>query len=229
DLLSSRYYITGNFDFNAIASNYPFDNQFIYLSVTVLAQDKNGVLQPVPEEFIDKDFIIDGWEIRKTQSGILRQKNWISQSSKLERQAKIAEEIRVGWEIKRSNSMTVLKIGIPLFFLFILVYYTLFLPLENLSTSIGYLTTAFLSSIALYFSTERPQPLSMTTVDLIFAFFYFVTGISIISVIFAEFFPYIYTISLGVMRILVPMSLIGFVAFLIARIRSKKFKPSLLK
>tara|TARA_Y100000588_G_scaffold394980_1_gene518831 strand:- start:1592 stop:3685 length:2094 start_codon:yes stop_codon:yes gene_type:complete len=229
DLLSSRYYITGNFDFNAIASNYPFDNQFIYLSVTVLAQDKNGVLQPVPEEFIDKDFIIDGWEIRKTQSGILRLKNWISQSPKLERQAKISEEIRVGWEIKRSNSMTVLKIGIPLFFLFILVYYTLFLPLENLSTSIGYLTTAFLSSIALYFSTERPQPLSMTTVDLIFAFFYFVTGISIISVIFAEFFPYIYTLSLGAMRILVPVSLIAFIGFLITRIRSKKFKPNLLK
>ena len=44
------------------------------------------------------------------------------------------------------------------------------------------------------------------------------TGISIISVIFAEFFPYIY---MGAMRILVPVSLIAFIGFLITRIRSK--------
>ena len=52
-----------------------------------------------------------------------------------------------------------------------LAYYTLYLPASESGTALGYLTTAFLSSIALYFSTERPQPLSMTTIDVVFAFF----------------------------------------------------------
>ena len=129
------------------------------------------------------------------QSGILRSKNYLSQSSTLERIAQLEEEVRVGWLIKRSSSMTVLKIGIPLFFLTLLVYYTLFLPIAELGDAMVYLTTAFLSGIALYFSTERPQPLVMTTIDHIFAFFYFVTGGSMILVIFAKFLPDIYDLA----------------------------------
>ena len=122
-----------------------------------------------------------------------------------------------------------LKIGIPLFFLTLLVYYTLFLPIAELGEAMVYLTTAFLSGIALYFSTERPQPLVMTTIDHIFAFFYFVTGGSMILVIFAKFLPDIYNFLITPLRYLIPLSLIGFLVYLFRRLKAKKFKPNLLQ
>ena len=225
NLISTRYHISGNFDFHAIASNYPFDSQYLYLAITA----QNGILQPIPEELIDTDIDLNGWEIVNTQSGILRSKNYLSQSSTLERIAQLEEEVRIGWLIKRSSSMTVLKIGIPLFFLTLLVYYTLFLPIAELGEAMVYLTTAFLSGIALYFSTERPQPLVMTTIDHIFAFFYFVTGGSMILVIFAKFLPDIYDLLITPLRYLIPLSLIGFLVYLFRRLNTKKFKPNLLK
>ena len=225
DSISTRYHLSGNFTFHAIASNYPFDSQYLYLAVTV----QSGILKPIPEELIDTDFDLNGWEIINVQSGILRAKNYLSKSSTLERIAKVEEEVRVGWLIKRSSSMTVLKIGIPLFFLTLLVYYTLFLPIDELADAMAYLTTAFLSGIALYFSTERPQPLVLTTIDHIFAFFYFVTGGSMLLVIFAKFLPDIYNFLIIPLRYIVPLSLIGFLFYLFRRIKAMKFKPNLLK
>ena len=78
--------------------------------------------------------------------------------------------------------MTLFKILLPLSFLLALTYYSIFVPIDDLGNSISILTTVFLASIALYFSTERPQPLSMTIVDLIFASFYSITGLSLIHI-----------------------------------------------
>ena len=225
DFISTRYHLSGNFTFHAIASNYPFDSQYLYLAVTI----KHGMLQPIPEELIDTEFDLNGWSVVNAQSGILRSKNYLSKSSTLQRTAKVEEEVRIGWLIKRSSSMTVLKIGIPLFFLTLLVYYTLFLPVDELADAMAYLTTAFLSGIALYFSTERPQPLVMTTIDHIFAFFYFVTGGSMVLVIFAKFLPDIYNVLITPLRYLIPLSLIGFLVYLFRRVKTKKFQPNLLK
>ena len=184
---SSRYLITANFDFKAIGSNYPFDTQFIYISLSAI--NNSLILQPVPEQYLDKEFDIDGWYLKDAKCGINRKKSWVALSQNLAPVPKINEEIRLGWELQRVNSMTLFKIGIPMMFLYTLVNYTVYLPSSESGTALGYLTTAFLSSIALYFSTERPQPLSMSTIDVIFAFFYIISGISLLMIIFAEFNP----------------------------------------
>ena len=140
---------------------------------------------------------------------------------------KINEEIRLGWELQRVNSMTLFKIGIPMMFLYTLVNYTVYLPSSESGTALGYLTTAFLSSIALYFSTERPQPLSMSTIDVIFAFFYIISGISLLMIIFAEFNPGLYEFFIYPLRIFLPISIISLGIFIKSRIASSKFKPSI--
>ena len=159
--------------------------------------------------------------------GIHRQKSWIAISDDLKRNPKINEELRIGWELKRSNSMTLLKVGIPLSFLFVLIYYTLYLPPEQSGTAMGYLTTAFLSSIALYFSTERPQPLKMTTIDVVFAFFYSISSVVLLMIIFSEFFKEFYSILIYPLRVLLPLSLLGLAAFIKGRLKSIKFRPSI--
>ena len=227
DLFSARYIITSNFDFNPIADNYPFDEQFIYISIS--STDQNSQIQPVPEQYLDNEFKCDGWSIIYSKSGINRKKNWVALNSNLKKTPKINEEIRLGWELKRQNSMTLLKIGIPLFFLYVLVYYTLFLGVDESGTALGYLTTAFLSSIALYFSTERPQPLSMTTIDVVFAFFYIISGISLLMIVFSQFFVDLYALLIYPLRVILPMSILGLGLFIKNRLSSKSFKPSITK
>ena len=226
-MFSARYIITSNFDFNPIADNYPFDEQFIYISISTT--DQNCQIQPVPEQYLDTDFKCDGWSMIYSKSGINRKKNWVALNSNLNKTPKINEEIRLGWELKRQNSMTLLKIGIPLFFLYVLVYYTLFLGVDESGTALGYLTTAFLSSIALYFSTERPQPLSMTTIDVVFAFFYIISGISLLMIVFSQFFVDLYALLIYPLRAILPLSILGLGLFIKNRLTSKNFKPSITK
>ena len=222
---SGRYLVTANFDFKPIGSNYPLDRQFIYIGVS--PTEESMQMQPIPEKFIDREFVVDGWYLLSAKCGIHRQKSWIAVSDDLKRNPKINEELRIGWELKRSNSMTLLKIGIPLSFLYVLVYYTLYLPPEQSGTAMGYLTTAFLSSIALYFSTERPQPLKMTTIDVVFAFFYSISSLVLLMIIFSEFFTEFYGALIYPLRVLLPISLLGLAAFIKARLKSKKFRPSI--
>ena len=222
---SGRYIITANFDFKSIGSNYPLDRQFIYIGVS--PTNEFTQIQPIPEKFIDREFVVDGWHLLGAKCGINRQKSWITISDDLKRNPKINEELRIGWELKRSNSMTLLKIGIPLSFLYALLYYTLFLPPEQSGDAMEYLTVAFLSSIALYFSTERPQPLKMTTIDVVFAFFYSISSLVLFMIIFSEFFEAFYAALIYPLRIFLPLSLLGLAVFIKSRLKSNKFKPSI--
>ncbi len=121
--------------------------------------------------------------------------------------------------------MTMLKISIPLAFLWMLVLYGLFLPIENLDRSVAVITTSFLSGIALYFSTERPQPLRMTVIDFVFAFFYLTVGVASMAVFTLNFFPDIYNEFMGFVKYSLPVTLIFGVIFLKRRINSKHFQP----
>ena len=121
--------------------------------------------------------------------------------------------------------MTLLKVLIPLSFLWLLVLYGLFLPVENLDRAVAVITTSFLSGIALYFSTERPQPLRMTVIDIVFAFFYSTVGVASIAVFSLNFFPEIYNDFMGFVKYLLPFSIIVGYIFLRNRIKSKKFFP----
>ena len=138
----------------------------------------------------------------------------------------VKEEARIGWTLARANSVTLMKIGIPLSFLLFLNYYTLFIGIEGIGGSVGILTTAFLAGIALYFSTERPQPLRMTTVDLIFLWYYMLTGIIIVvtsvsSLLGAK----IFIVAVTGLKFIVPLGVIGICVFLLRRIKSNRLKP----
>jgi hypothetical protein len=201
-----RYYVVANFDFMPEADNYPFDWQHIFISYSITDQARFGLIQPTPEVLLDKEFRVSGWSLKDAVSGILRKKATIYESAALKKSLDVHEEIRLGWTLARANSTTVLKIGIPLFFLLFFLYYTLFAPSDR-GNSFGILTTAFLSAIALYFSTERPQPLRMTTIDLIFIWFYILTGVTIIiTAVGVSFGAATYTTLMFALKIIVPVS-----------------------
>ncbi len=217
-----RYLIRANLSFNGLASRYPFDEQIIFISFAIINEKKYGILQPFQENEIDTDFRIDGWTMVETRFGMLRTKNRINMGPNKLPKMEIEEELRMGWRIKRSSTMTIIKLGIPLVFLTTLVYYTLFIPFENVDRSIGILTTSFLSGIALYFSSEKPQPLNMTIIDYIFAIYYVVTGLVTLGVTVFAFLPDYYEIYMLVAKIFIPSAILISIFVIRTKVMSQK-------
>ena len=227
DLINFRYRISANFDFDAIPNNYPFDEQYLSISYSSSNTEKFGSIHPVPVRKIDNNFMLEGWDLLTSNAGISRTIDKKSVGSSLLQNANVKEVAKIGWKIKRGSSMTLFKILLPLSFLLALTYYSIFVPLDELGDSISILTTVFLASIALYFSTERPQPLSMTIVDLIFASFYSMTGITIIFTILVHLFNPLALFLLTPLKVLLPLSFVGLGIFIYRRIKSKRFSPTL--
>ena len=222
DYKTVRYYIVANFDFLAIADNYPFDWQSLYIS-TSLKDSTQQMLQPIPLELVDNEFDINEWIIENSFSGIKYKKNFLYQDTDLKKAVNVTKENRLGWIIRRKNTATLLKIGIPMFFLIFLVYYSVFLGFEKSSESIGILTTTFLSAIALYFSVEKPEPKKMTIIDIIFIWFYIVNGLTItifsLSSLITE---KIHVYSSGLLKFLIPLSLISIAIYLYKRVQNNR-------
>ena len=108
-------------------------------------------------------------------------------------------------------------------FLIFLVYYTTFSTYAESGSSIGILTTTFLSSIALYFSVEKPEPKKMTIVDLIFIWFYIVNGITVVTCgIASSLSENIFYLSNSILKALIPLSLISMGVYLLKRIRRSR-------
>ena len=222
DYNTVRYYIVANFDFLAIADNYPFDWQSLYISMT-LKDNSEHILQPIPLDLVDDEFEINEWNIENAFSGVKYQKNFLYKDTDLKKTVTVNSENRLGWIVKRKNTATLFKIGIPMFFLIFLVYYSVFLGFDQSAESIGILTTTFLSAIALYFSVEKPEPKKLTIIDIIFIWFYIVNGFTItafsLSSLITEKIHY-YTS--GVLKFLIPLSLVSIVVYLSKRVKNNR-------
>ncbi len=217
-----RYHVVANFDFIPLSDNFPFDWQNVFISLTVKNSEKY-ILQPIPPELVDNNFDINEWEIEDSFTGIKYKKNKIYRGINLKKTVQVIKENRVGWILRRKNTATLLKIGIPLFFLIFLVYYSTFIDYEVAHRSIGILTTTFLSAIALYFSVEKPDQKKMTIIDLIFVWFYLINGATIVTYGLTSFFnPNIFYMSALVLKVVIPLSLFGLAYHLFKRIQSNR-------
>ena len=188
--------------------------------------DKDGVLQPVPPLLQDLDFQLDGWKLEENKSGILRKKETHHIGRSLDNRTEIREEVRVGWTLARTNVINIMKIAIPMTFLMLLNYYTVFLGYGNVSSSVGILTTTFLSGIALYFSTEKPAPLRITTIDLIFIYYYIQVGVLVmVTAISGLIGEGAFNISMLLLKIIMPVSVLTGIFILFKRIKSVRLRP----
>lgn len=182
-----RYFVSGTFSFVPVAENYPFDTQSVYIAYS-LSGNKYGLLEPI-KNYYDDQLISDGWNISGFRSGIVRRKEQFNPI--FENQFILtSEEHKIEILISRPSSFTITKTVVPLIFLGGLTLWATYLPIDQIEAIIASVTTAFLSAIALYFSTEKPKPLSLTIIDLIFLLFYSFVGLASIFVfLFMQFFP----------------------------------------
>ena len=216
-----RYYISAKFYFFSRAESYPFDIQNIFISYSIIDDEKYGILDGIKNQDIDRKFNSHGWNLSSVRSGVIRKKENYHPHFK-ESYVLISEENRIAYIMSRKSSFTVIKILIPLFFLIALVIYGMYLPVEQIDRVIALLTTSFLSGIALYFSTERPNPLTLTIVDYIFIIFYLIVGGASVAVFVFDFFDEYYSLGLAYSRGV--LFLFTFISTLYLYHRARSFK-----
>ena len=173
------YHVTANFAFDPAAEYYPFDFQDIFIEYSLKDFDE-AVLQPVPKGQLDYDFKVDGWHLVKPYSSVRRSKNYLKTGTNLSKQVYLNNISRYGFILKRYEPANLIKSLAPLSFLTLIAYYCLYVPFEEIYNTISFLVVIFLAGIALYFSSDRPQPLSFSLIDKMFQFFYLVAGINLL-------------------------------------------------
>ena len=226
DYFYFRYYISAEFYFFSRAESYPFDIQNIFISYSIIDDQKYGILDGIKNQDIDRKFNSHGWNISSVRSGVIRKKENYHPHFK-DSYVLISEENRISYIMSRKSSFTVIKILIPLLFLIALVVYGMYLPAEQIDRVIALLTTSFLSGIALYFSTERPNPLTLTIVDYIFIIFYLIVGLASVSVFVFDFFQDYYITGLAYSRLVLLFLTIGSIFYLYYRRNSFKSRINL--
>ena len=226
DYFYFRYYISAEFYFFSRAESYPFDIQNIFISYSIIDDQKYGILDGIKNQDIDRKFNSHGWNISSVRSGVIRKKeNYHPHFN--DSYVLISEENRISYIMSRKSSFTVIKILIPLLFLIALVVYGMYLPAEQIDRVIALLTTSFLSGIALYFSTERPNPLTLTIVDYIFIIFYLIVGLASVSVFVFDFFQDYYITGLAYSRLVLLLLTIASIFYLYHRRNSFKSRINL--
>ena len=226
DYFYFRYYISAEFYFFSRAESYPFDIQNIFISYSIIDDQKYGILDGIKNQDIDRKFNSHGWNISSVRSGVIRKKENYHPHFK-DSYVLISEENRISYIMSRKSSFTVIKILIPLLFLIALVVYGMYLPAEQIDRVIALLTTSFLSGIALYFSTERPNPLTLTIVDYIFIIFYLIVGLASVSVFVFDFFQDYYIKGLAYSRLVLLLLTIASIFYLYYRRNSFKSRINL--
>ena len=226
DYFYFRYYISAEFYFFSRAESYPFDIQNIFISYSIIDDQKYGILDGIKNQDIDRKFNSHGWNISSVRSGVIRKKENYHPHFK-DSYVLISEENRISYIMSRKSSFTVIKILIPLLFLIALVVYGMYLPAEQIDRVIALLTTSFLSGIALYFSTERPNPLTLTIVDYIFIIFYLIVGLASVSVFVFDFFQDYYITGLAYSRLVLLLLTIASIFYLYYRRNSFKSRINL--
>ena len=100
-------------------------------------QDKFGLLQPIPEALLDKEFQLDGWRLEDAKTGVLRKKETHHQNANLEQVVEVEKFDELGpykiQEIGQPYHFNLIILSIGLFLVIYNIYYTWDYSLINLA------------------------------------------------------------------------------------------------
>lgn len=222
--------VTGKFMLRPEFSHYPFDTQLF----TVLMKPKSGntafIIQPPPENIRDITAETDGWLIKDQYVGYDEDYIPISDARSEEKSIVPFYQVGFSWIMEREATDYYLRVVIPLAFILIVAYLSIFIPREHFEAVVTIQVTALLSAVALYLSIPKVGADAATISDRIFLFDYMAVSLMIaisISRVNAVMrrFPWLES-TLKVMHVLGIPLLVVAMAYYVANITSGKYAPA---
>ncbi|MBK0403021.1 ABC transporter substrate-binding protein [Adhaeribacter sp. BT258] len=212
------YKVSGKFTFNPDLKKYPFDEQKFPITLQTSDALKTFLVQPPDKAFRDTIFEVSGWNYKYNYVGydqdiITVDRNFGSMQRNIP-----SYKFSYVYEMQRARIDFSLKTLVPLLAILIISYLSAFIPPREFETLCAIQVTALLSSIALYFSTYKPEMQYATTSDKIFIFTYVMIttllATSILKYVMYRRNYFIKRLALVYQRLLFPLIVLGFSIFI---------------
>jgi hypothetical protein len=180
------YRISGKFMFRPDFAQYPFDTQKFTIELQPKYGDTPFIIQPPPAKLRDRNFDADGWVWSDQYVGYDEDFIPIIDARTDQRSIVPFYKGNFSWIMQRAATDYYLRVVIPLIFILIVAYLSIFIPKVNFEAIITIQVTALLSAVALYLAIPKVDSEEATISDKIFLFDYMAVslmiGLSIIRV-----------------------------------------------
>ncbi|MDZ4841167.1 MAG: ABC transporter substrate-binding protein [Hyphomicrobium aestuarii] len=174
------YKVSGRFLFQPDLANFPFDSQTFQISIQPKRADAPFLVQPPPFDLRDKTVDADGWDVRAQYVGYDSDFVPIVDAFTLDPSVVPFYTSNFVWQMDRQTTDYYLRVVVPLAFILIVAYLSIFIPQIHFEAIVTIQVTALLSAVALYFSIPKVSSDTATISDRIFVFDYMLVCLMIV-------------------------------------------------
>ncbi|MGE0517052.1 MAG: ABC transporter substrate-binding protein [Hyphomicrobiaceae bacterium] len=174
------YKISGRFVFEPELSSYPFDTQRFSIDMQPKRGDAPFIVQPPPQDLRDKNLLTDGWEQKAQYVGY--DEDFIPLIDAYTHEPSVVPFYKASfvWLMKRETTDYYLRVVVPLAFILVVAYLSIFIPISNFEAIVTIQVTALLSAVALYLALPKLDSDAATVSDRIFVFNYMMVSLMIV-------------------------------------------------
>ncbi len=174
------YKVTGRFLFEPDLTSYPFDTQRFSIDVQPRRGDAPFIVQPPPDQLRDKNVATDGWDSK--QQFVSYDEDFVPVIDPYTHAASVVPFYKASyvWQMKRQTTDYFLRVVVPLAFILIVAYLSIFIPQSHFEAIVTIQVTALLSAVALYLSLPKLDTDTATLSDRIFVFDYLLVSVMIV-------------------------------------------------
>jgi hypothetical protein len=173
------YQVTGKFLYSPNFRNYPFDAQRFSIDI----QPKHGsaafIVQPPPKDLRDKSVTVDGWDPKDQYVSYDEDFVRTVDAQTLEPSVVPFYKASYVWLMKRQTTDYFLRVVVPLGFILMIAYLSIFISMHHFEAIVTIQITALLSAVALYLALPKIDANTETLSDRLFLFTYLMLSIII--------------------------------------------------
>ena len=177
---SKIYKVSGKFMFRPDFARFPFDTQLFSIDVQPKSGDAPFVIQPPGRELRDRTADTEGWMVTDQYVGYDEDFIPVLDASNDQRSVVPFYKGSFSWIMQREATDYYLQVVIPLAFILIVAYLSIFIPKENFEAVVTIQVTALLSAVALYLSIPKVASDTATISDRIFLVDYMAVSLMIV-------------------------------------------------
>lgn len=173
------YKVSGRFVFSPKLGDYPIDTQLFSIELQPRSGDAPFIIQPPPPQLRDHDMVSDGWDPVAQYVGT--EEDFVPVVDAFTHTPSVVPFYKASfaWLMKRQTTDYILRVVVPLGFILIVAYLSIFIPRSNFEAIVTIQVTALLSAVALYLALPALSSDSATLSDRMFVFVYMMVAVMI--------------------------------------------------
>ncbi len=173
------YRISGRFRFNPDFADYPFDTQQFSIDIQPRSGDTQFIVQPPPLSLRDSSLTVENWDVLEQYVSYTNDIVPVVDAFTHEPSIVPYYQSRFVWQMTRETTDYYIRVLVPLMFILIVAYLSIFIPQSNIEAIITLQVTALLAAVALYLSLPQVDSDTATVSDRIFVLDYMMVSLMI--------------------------------------------------